>query len=294
MLVDLVRIETPDGCTLDGALQHPATGAAQLPLDAVVLVHGTGSNFYQSTMLEFLANRFLARGVAALRINTRGHDGLSIAVTARGGVRQGAAYETVDDCRHDLAGWMNFARAQVGPRVALLGHSLGAVKCIYAAVNEASLKPALIIAVSPPRLSYAWFCKSALGEAFLTTYRQAEELVTAGQGATLIEATVPLPMAISAAGFVDKYGPGERINFLPLVPRLPCPSLFTFGSREVETNVAFHELPTEVAVLTAHEQPRDLAVVEGADHFYTGKRAELATTVEGRLGRLLDRAEPTL
>lgn len=277
MLVDLVRVKTSDGCTLDGALQKPTVPAAAR-LAAVILVHGTGSNFYQSTMLEFLAERFLAQGVAALRVNTRGHDGISVAVTPRGGLRAGAAYEAVDDCRHDLAGWMTFARAQVGPRVALLGHSLGAVKCIYATVHEPGLDPSLVIAVSPPRLSHAWFCQSPRREEFLLTYRQAESLVQSGQGATLIEATMPLPMTISAGGYVDKYGPDERINFLPLVSRMRCPSLFVFGSKEVESNVAFQNLPGELTALS-----RDVSVVEGADHFYTGKRAELAAAIDGWL-----------
>ena len=277
MLVDLVRVQTPDGCALDGALQRPTT-AARLPLDSVILVHGTGSNFYQSTMLEFLAERFLAQGVAALRVNTRGHDGISIAVTARGGLRAGAAYEAVEDCRHDLAGWMTFARAQLGARVALLGHSLGAVKCIYATVHEPSLDPSLVIAVSPPRLSYAGFCQTPQREEFLQTYGRAEALVQSGQASTLIEATMPLPMTISAGGYVEKYGPDERINFLPLVSRLRCPSLFVFGSKEVESNVAFQNLPSGLTALS-----RDVAVVEGADHFYTGKRAELAAAIDGWL-----------
>lgn len=273
MLVDLVRIQTPDGCTLDGAVQRP-NAAGALPCDAVILVHGTGSNFYQSTLLEFLADRLLALGVATLRVNTRGHDGISVAVTARGGLRAGAAYEAVDDCRRDLAGWMAFARQQIGPRVALLGHSLGAVKCVYAAVHE-NLDPALVIAVSPPRLSYAWFCQSPRREEFLQTYRHAEILVDANQAATLIDATMPLPMTISAGGYLDKYGPEERINFLPLLPRLRSPALFVFGSNEVETNVAFQNLPAEIAALA-----KDVAMVEGADHFFSGKRGELADAIE--------------
>jgi hypothetical protein len=279
MIVDLIRIQTPDGCTLDGALQR-APGAPAMALDAVILVHGTGSNFYQSTLLEALADRFLALGVAALRANTRGHDGISVAVTARGGIRSGAAFETVDDCRHDLAGWVSFARTAVGPRVALLGHSLGAVKCIYAAVHEMSLNPALVIAVSPPRLSYAWFCQSPRREDFLSTFQRAEALVQAGQGGTLMDVTMPLPMLISAAGYVDKYGPDERINFLPLTPRLRSPALFVFGSREIETNVAFQNLAAEL-------NGREVVVVEGADHFYAGKRAELADALWSKLPSLL-------
>src|SRR5205814_603670 len=104
---------------------------------------------------------------AVLRVNTRGHDGISTALGARGGVRLGAAFETVDDCRHDLAAWLDWARANVGPRVGLLGHSLGAVKCLYAAAQEPRLAPQRIIAVSPPRLSYSWFCASPQAAEFL-------------------------------------------------------------------------------------------------------------------------------
>lgn len=293
MFVDLVRVQTGDGCTLDGGVQRVAPNALKaLPLDGVVLVHGTGSNFYQSTLLEMLAERFLALGAAALRVNTRGHDGISTAVTVRGGLRLGAAFESVDDCRHDLLGWVKFARAQVGPRVALLGHSLGAVKCVYAAVHEGDLDPALVIAISPPRLSYAWFCQTPRREEFLECFHRAESLVRAGTPNALMEVTMPLPMVISAGGYVEKYGPEERIDFVPLVERLRCPALFTFGSNEVETNVAFQNLPGDLNSLRPNRHGREVAVVGGADHFYSGKRNELADAIFERLEPLLNRERP--
>lgn len=270
MLVDLLRITTPDGVLLDGVLQRATTSPAW-PMDAVLLVHGTGSNFYQSTLLETLAEMFLARGVSALRINTRGHDGVSTAVKGKGGIRQGAAYEAIDDCRHDLLGWTTCARSQVGPRVGLLGHSMGAVKCLYAAAHEAALAPEMVLAVSPPRLAYERFCASPRRDEFLETFARAEALVAAGQPAALIEATIPLPMVISAGGYVDKYGPAAAIDFVPLLSRLACPVLFTFGEQEVATNAAFHGLPADVAAAR-----RPVTVVAGADHFYSGRRAELA------------------
>lgn len=266
MIVDLVRITTNDGVILDGVLQRAESKSS---LDAVVLVHGTGSNFYQSTFLEFLAERFVERGISALRVNTRGHDGMSTAVTFRGGVRAGAAFENVDDCRHDLAGWMTYLRTHVGPRIGLVGHSLGAVKCVYATVLE-RLDPACLIAISPPRLSYAWFCESPKREEFMATIRKAEELVSAGQGLSLIDSTVPLPMLISAVGYLEKYGPDERIHFLPHIRRLKCPTLFTFGSKEVESNVAFQKLPDEIP---------GAITIEGADHFYSGVREALWSAI---------------
>src|SRR5688572_29710684 len=101
MLVDLVQTTTRDGVRLDGAFLAPPPDAHAAPaLDALCLVHGTGGNFYSSTLFDDLAGPLLALGCAVLRVNTCGHDGISTAVTVRGGKRLGAAYEVVDDCRH--------------------------------------------------------------------------------------------------------------------------------------------------------------------------------------------------
>ena len=85
MLVDLINVTTSDGVRLDGIYQKP-TGTTG-PLDAVICVHGTGSNFYSSTLFDALAGRLLELGVGVLRVNTRGHDLMSTASTPRGGRR---------------------------------------------------------------------------------------------------------------------------------------------------------------------------------------------------------------
>ena len=209
MLVDLVHVTTRDGVRLDGTYQpaaHPGTP------DAVCLVHGTGGSFYSSTLFDALGDRFLARGCSVLRINTRGHDLMSTAVTARGGRRLGAAYELVDDCRHDLTAWVEWLKARAGPRVLLLGHSLGAVKCLYALAHEPQLGVCATIAVSPPRLSYSWFCTSPEGPQFLEAFDVAERHVEQGQAATLLEVKLPLPFVVTAGGYVEKYGPDERLQ----------------------------------------------------------------------------------
>ena len=54
------------------------------PVDAAIVVHGTGSNFYTSSIGEGLAPKLLADGLAVLRINTRGHDVISNAATLQG------------------------------------------------------------------------------------------------------------------------------------------------------------------------------------------------------------------
>src|SRR5437870_7527786 len=136
MLVDLIQTATRDGLRLDGIFQAPAVAGSPFGVDALCLLHGTGGNFYSSTLFDAFAEHLLSRGCAVLRANTRGHDGISTAATARGGQRLGAAYEVVDECRHDVAAWLASLRQRTGPRVGLLGHSLGAVKCLYALAQE--------------------------------------------------------------------------------------------------------------------------------------------------------------
>src|SRR5579859_3868724 len=127
MLVDLVQTTTRDGVRLDGAYLRPPSGNTPvLPVDAFCFLHGTGGNFYTSTLFDELGERLRALGCGVLRVNTRGHDLVSTASTAQGGRRQGAAFEVVDHCRHDIAAWIDWLRQRVGPRVALLGHSMGA------------------------------------------------------------------------------------------------------------------------------------------------------------------------
>lgn len=275
MLVDLVQVTTRDGVRLDGMLQTPIERNSAWPVDALCFVHGTGGNFYASTLFDAIGQRCLERGCAVLRVNTRGHDGISNAVTSKGGRRLGAAYEVVDDCRHDLTAWIEFLKDRCGPRVGLLGHSLGAVKCLYTLAHEMTLDVARVIAISPPRLSYSWFCENPEGAKFLETYQRAETLVQAGQPTAMLDVTLPLPFIITAAGYAEKYGPDERYNYLRFLRSVRCPTLVTFGAVEVANNVAFRGAPEAVA-----EMGRTLTTIAEADHFYSKGRDLLVQAMD--------------
>jgi pimeloyl-ACP methyl ester carboxylesterase len=278
MPAELVRATTPDGLTLDGAWQPAPPGG--LALDGACLVHGTGSNFYSSTFMEMLATNLHALGISVARINTRGHDSISTAVAAQGPLRQGAAFECIDDCRHDLSGWAEWLRKNAGPRLLLLGHSMGALKCLYAAAHQASLKPAAMVAISPPHLSYDWFRRSAKAQIFRENYERAERLA-ATENPGLMEVQFPLSMFISPAGYLEKYGPDERYNLLRFVAKISCPVLFLFGQLEVEQNVAFQRPPEELRRLTS--PTHTIEIIPRADHFYTGARLGAWAAIESWL-----------
>lgn len=286
-LVELVRVTTGDGLRLDGALSAALPDATARPVaDAALLVHGTGSNFYSSSLLEAVAQRLHARGISALRVNTRGHDGMSTASSPSGGVPGGAAYEMVGDCLLDLAAWIDLLAARGFKRVMLVGHSLGALKCLHYLTHESDSRVGWLVAISPPRLSYQRFATGPRGELFLTQYRQAEQFVQQGRGDELMPIQFPIPYVITARGYLDKYGRDERYNLISHLPRLSLPALVTYGGQETQSNPAFQGLPDDIEQsAAANSLPLTLAVVAGADHFYSGCRSELLQRVDRWLKR---------
>lgn len=287
MLVDLVNVTTEDGLRLDGALRVPAADVQPAHgVDAVVCLHGTGSNFYASNLMASLATALTSAGSAALVVNTRGHDGISSTNAPVGRRLQGAAYELVDACTHDVAAWLAYLRDRGYQRLGILGHSLGAVKAIYSQAQRPDPAVQWIVAISPPRLSYSAFLDDPRGEEFLRDYSRAHDLVRKGRTRELLEILFPLPYAISAEGFLDKYGPEERYDILKLIQRIACPLVLTYGTAELPTSAAFRGMPEAIAELTASDR-RQVMLVAGADHFYAGMYGDLWRMIETGLRRVL-------
>jgi dienelactone hydrolase len=280
MLVDLVQATTNDGVRLDGVLQAAEKPpAADLGVDVFVCLHGAGGNFYATPPFDGLGPWLPTIGVASLRVNTRGHDGLSSAATSRGRRRFGAAHEIVDESRHDVLAWVEFLRGRGYERIGLMGHSLGGLKAIYSLANQPRPEVTCVVAISPPRLSYSRFRECRQAENFLKTLAQADAAIAEGKPGTLLEATFPIPLVISAAGYVDKYGPAERYNILRYLGRIGCPALVTFGALELLDGAAFQGLPEDIAGL-ASDSPLETAVIAGANHLYTGTYAALEQRIQ--------------
>lgn len=285
MLVDLVQVTTGDGVRLHGALELPsADKSAEAPamnsgVDVWLCLHGTGSNFYAASTLGGLAPKLLAGGAAVLRANTRGHDIISTGPSALGRSRGGAAFERVDQSPLDVRAWLELLADRGFERIGLLGHSMGAIKAVFTLAADDAPPLTALVALSPPRLSYSFFCASRRGDEFRQTFAKAESMAGAGRGDELMFITFPLPTYITAAGYLDRYGPEERYNVLGHVQRVACPTLVTYGSVEVQANVAFHGMPEAVEALATPANRLQVAVLAGADHFYTGCYDSLAAVI---------------
>jgi pimeloyl-ACP methyl ester carboxylesterase len=264
---ELARVETPDQVLLDGALYRPRQ-SGDLPADVFLLVHGTGSNFYAPGVLETFTGQALAEGTAVLRVNTRGHDGICSISARIGSVKGGATYERVSDCVRDVGAWVNWLSGRGFARIVIVGHSMGGVKAIYSQAYAPHQAVRGIVGISPPRFAHERLLSGPGGETFAEEFSRANTLVAAGRGETLLAVTQPLPFVATAAGYVEKYGPANRYDYIPLLPQLGCPALILIGSESIRTSAAFNGLP---AALAAAGRPNIVySVIEGANINYKG------------------------
>lgn len=281
MLVELVRTKTSDGLRLDGALAQSSRSTESEPMvDAVILLHGVGGSFFSGAMFEPLTARLIERGIAVLRVNTRGYGAINMIATDGGATRGGAAFEVVDQCRYDITAWCDFLVDRGLSRIGLVGHSLGAIKAVYSAAHAPHSHVTRVIAASPPRLSHRAFQHGPRSHDFFDSLATAKQLVSEGHPEQLITAKFPFPLLISSASYVDKYG-DERYNILEFLRQVTCPTLYIYGSIELERGgIAFAGLPEAIQRLArdveAPELPQiDVVTIPDADHFYSGKYAEL-------------------
>lgn len=288
MLVDLVQVTAADGVRLHGALESPPAGSATGAIDVWLCLHGTGSNFYAGAMLGGLTPKLLAAGSAVLRANTRGHDIVCTGPSAGGHALLGAAFERVSEATVDIAAWLALLVERGYQRVGLLGHSLGAIKAIYALAADGAPQVAALVAASPPRLSFEHFSQSRRGPEFLKNFSEAEGLVALGKSDELMLVQFPIAYYVTTAGFVDRYGPAERYNIVRMLDRVQCPTLVTYGSSEVQAHDAFRGMPEAVEKCATERNRLQTAVIAGADHQYTGCYDTLAARINKWAARLIE------
>ena len=285
MIADLVEVTTPDGFPLSGAYFAPADVDSSYSVDAILFFHGDGGNFYGSLYLG-LGQRMAERGIAFLTANRRGHD--HVANGVRGGPLAGYAFESVDDSRADFGAWLELLRARGHRRIAIGGHSGGAVRATYAQATEKFAEVVAVIPVSPGEYDHEGII-ALHGEDFLRPFRDSERNVAEGNPDALLRPGVPWGSTWSARAYVDCFNPDNRYSVTRHAANTVCPTLFIFGSEECAVGGA-QELPVcgaarrrLAAAGYSHVQVRE---IDGANHGYAGREEELFVTMFSWLSKL--------
>ena len=267
---ELVTSMTADSVKLHGLFQV-ADAESQVGLDAAVVLHGLGGNFYSSSLNLRLADALSEMGVAVVLGNLRGHDGISMSPVGGRAQTIGAAYEIVDECKHDISGWVDWLRQKKGfQRIALVGHSLGAIKSLYAQAHLPNDGVEAIVGLSATRLCHEKFLESERSADFKKWFSKAKELVQQGLANELLKVDFPFPTYMAAGAYVDKYGPKDRYDWARFASQIEVPTLLMFGERELADNAAFHGLLERANEVAERQANFQVAVIESANHFYAG------------------------
>jgi alpha-beta hydrolase superfamily lysophospholipase len=280
MLGELVMVMTEDRVRLDGfycqpsdqppEFLHPASDAG-LPIDGVVIVHGLSGNFYSSKLLKHLSHQMLKHGLKTVVVNTRGHDYLNSTVRMGRAQTIGAAVEVVDEAKFDLFAWVEFLVNRGCERVMLLGHSLGAIKSLYAQAYRPHPRTAALAGLSATRLSYDELLGSEGGGKFSKCLQRARDLIAQDQGDQLFYADFPFPTWMSATAYIGKYADGDKYNWLSFADRITIPTLVIFGQIEMQENPAFMGMQADLSRLTGAHPNFRVQILESADHFYSAR-----------------------
>lgn len=270
MLGELVTISTEDRVRLDGFFSQ-SSHSKVTPYDAVVLSHGLGSNFYSSRLLKYFANCFYELGMSVVIANSRGHDSLTTTIRSGRATSLGAAYEVVSECEFDLAAWSDFLLEKGFEQQLLFGHSLGAIKSLYAHAHRPRPAVKAIVGLSATRLSHERLLNSSGRDQFLKMLSMAKALVKAGQGSDLMKVEFPFATWMAANCYLEKYGPEDKYNWLNFADDITVPTLLLYGEKELSENPAFDGMQEELDELCERSLLYDVRVVPGADHFYSAR-----------------------
>ena len=284
MLVDLIRIAAADGMELDGAYFAPAGGVvAPGPVDAVLCIHGSGRNFYTAATAQ-MADDLRGQGYAALTLNTRGHD--TVWMDRQTGAAAGNAYEILDESRQDLRAGLDYLSGLGHRRIALLGHSMGAVKVAYYAAVEDDPRVAAVIPVSPVRLSCSYYLESEDAAEFRANLETADRMEAEGRALDLFKVDFPITEMFAAAAYLDKHGPLERYNIIRHAPRIRAPLFVLAGS--LETHTRLRDVPQDLVIAAVNSPRAEYRVLDGGNHSLTNMMPQAGGAVLEWLASLAD------
>jgi dienelactone hydrolase len=280
---ELVTAQTEDKLTHSGLVFSPGPLPAK-PI-AVVWVHGATANFYYPAYVA-IARKMAAQGYTFILGNTRMHDmGCVLADYADGSALRGGSYWGLPSKEPlDIAAWIDVAEKKGHSSVVVVGHSAGgpAVRRFMAERPDTRVvgwsQGSVGLALWPPR-------------ADPDRLKIATEMVATGHSQGLL----PIPNFVLSAGtfldyaqtpddIYDFYGIG---NTTPAVARVRTPLLAFYGSKNDVGSMA--DLERMRALIAKHPGGPahiDTAIIQGGDHDYSGKEAEVASLLANWIDRL--------
>ena len=243
---------------------------------AVVWVHGATANFYYPSYVA-IARQVAAMGYAFVLGNTRMHDlGCVLSERADGSVlRGGSLWGLPSKEPLDIAAWIDVAEKKGHSSVVLVGHSAGgpAVRRYMAERTDKRVvawgQASVGLALWPPKENSE-------------RNKVAHEMVANGHAQDFLP-----DLRLSAGTFLDyQLTPDDIYDFYgieytkPAVTRVHSPLLAFYGSNDVGSAADLEHLRALIARSGGGPAHINTAIIQNADHDYSGREAEVARLLE--------------
>ena len=253
-----------------GPLQGTLLSPAQRDVQVILIVpgsgptdrNGNGPNGLQASMYRLLADGFLSRGIASVRIDKRGMYGSASAVPDADDV-------TLDDYAADVHSWVMTIRKRTGVAcVWVLGHSEGGLVTLVAAQHTADICGLILL--------------STAGRPLGKVLR--EQLRSNSANAPILDNAMSVLDALEAGQTVDatKIDPSLMPLFRPRVQRFLMselavdPTTLLAGYRKpvlIVQGLQDLQVGPGDAQLLKHADPRaELVLVASANHVFKAVR----------------------
>ncbi len=260
----------------------------------VIHIHGSYGNFYENFFLSEMSRSYTERGFTFLSIGTRGRDYYADFKLKKHGhydsVRVGGIREVFQDCEHDIVAWREYAATLGFSKIVLQGHSLGAMKAVYYLKHHPKSVAGLVL-ISPP--DNFGLQNAEYGAQFKDDLATAKEIAASGENILMPESAYY--ESITGKSFLSLLAHPHDTGMFTYsdvalmrqagLGRIDCPTLVTFAT---ENEAVVGPLDKCIKALRSVVHRKNLLhceLIEGANHNYHFREAELASVISDWLER---------
>lgn len=252
-------ISVDDG--LLGIVHHPTSTDGE---GCAIVVHGAASDCFDG-LIWTICRDLAARGIrtAAVNLSARGLGRYAESLRSY----RGWPWTPIDEAAAEVAAFSERCADQFGQPFAMIGHSWGA---LLATLASPVTRPKRLTLISP-MVSPRTMVKNLYPD-IRQAVADAEERSASGRGAELILSGTGNPASLSAAIIVDYFHYALN-GIADVIANLDHPVRVVVGGRE------HHALLAGARDLANRASDGRLTVIDGAGHFFVGRRKELVNAL---------------
>lgn len=286
--LQLAKTKTDDKLELHGL--HSQNSDKKI----IIYVHGYSSEFYSDWIASYFLNNLKSNDPSFISTENRGGGGIKYMDKNRERYVAGSAYETFEDCVHDIKAWIDWAEEQGFEEIWTMSHSLGPSKVVYYSTETQDIRIKGHIFLSPSEM-YGLVREPIGILEYESMYPEAKKLVENGNGEQILSMKLWEYNYISARTYLNLFEEGTNAAifnyFKPelgwdRVNKIDVPVLAITGSEDdgIVSVIDAHKAMS-ILVKQLKNSPRvETVTYDGAKHDFTGFYDVILEKVIGFIG----------